>query len=276
MKSKLQGVISVAVLTLATSFAAHAGESSTSKSAAKVQAGEFRMNSIKSPAHVKALKNLSSDDKKLALENLKRVPPTDGWWVLGNSPDVQAMLQMNERWLLSTLYPDSYQGVAFSPTNIMTILVCRHFNHEYGEGLLAAVTAGVINAQGEDAQSITRDMTKLQMLDYPDANFYSPEESLTIKFTNAALNTDMTDELFLEARKTWGDQKTIGYLAWIGFISQMVIIMDAAGLEYDMTFNFPEHTLTKEHEQKVIEIERVQKKTARKAWLEFDEIADEL
>ncbi|OBJ38361.1 hypothetical protein A5621_13450 [Mycobacterium colombiense] len=68
------------------------------------------------------------------------------------------------------------------------------------------------------------------LLGFPDADSWSDEQRLALKFLGAAVNREMTDELWEAAVKTWGTQLTMRYLAFVGYYVSYDILMSACGL----------------------------------------------
>ena len=202
--------------------------------------GKFRLPVIKTPADVEALTQLSEDEKALALENLKKIPPTDGWYILGSDPDIQAFWQIWERELTALLYPDM-QAVPFSPMNLITLEVARHSGNDYLIGLVRQVTSVTIADFNKPYDSYA----KLAMLEYPDSAVWTDEERLTLKFTAACLENTMTDELFAQAQAAWGDQMILRYIAWIGYVYQWAILENVLGMRFEpAAMNFPRGSMS--------------------------------
>ena len=201
--------------------------------------GKFRLPVIKTPADVEALTYLDAEEKALALENLKKIPPTDGWYILGSDPDTQAFWQLWERELTALLYPDM-QAIPFSPMNLITLEVARHSGNDYLIGIIRQVTAVAI----ADFNKPHDAYTKLAMVEYPDSEVWTDEERLALKFTRACLENTMTDELFEQARETWGDQMVLRYISWVGYVYQWAILENVLRMRFEPeTMNFPSGAL---------------------------------
>jgi hypothetical protein len=223
--------------------------------------GKYRMDSIRTPEQVATIPHLSPEDQKFAVETIKRTPPTDGWRILANDPDVMAAWQMMERYHLGLLYPE-FQAMPGTTLSMMTVLVGKHRKSEYVDGLLSSYLTRMndVYKKGDDAN------TKMLMLEHPDAAFWTDEERLTIKFVNATLDNKMTDELFAEAIKTWGEQKTIRYLSWIAYVDGLTMIQDAMGTKYALALR-PPKAMSVEATDQIIGFAKDDKEALRKAWL---------
>ena len=114
-------------------------------------------------------------------------------------------------------------------------------------------------------------MTKLELIDHPNSPVWTPEQSLMIRFTNAALDTDtMTDELFEEARAAWGENKILLYLTWIGYVDSVVRICDVAGLDYHLAMNPPPGAITREEIERTVNFSN--KKASKQLWENWIEL----
>lgn len=188
---------------------------------------QFRLPVVKTADDVDALEHLSESEKDLGKKNLSMIPPTDGWWILGSDPELQSFYQIWERELTGLLFPN-FQATPFGPMNLITLQVARLLGSDYVVALLTANTATAI-AHGDLGVA---GYTKLGMLAYPDSSVWTAEERLTLKFTEASLRRNMTDELFAQCLATWGTQKTLRHLSWLGYINQMVLIAETLGMRY--------------------------------------------
>ncbi|MBT8342100.1 MAG: hypothetical protein HKP58_14395 [Desulfatitalea sp.] len=171
-----------------------------------------RLPIVKTPADVAALTNLSKEEKEMALVNLKKVPLSDGWALLGSDPELQAFMHIIEQQSTALLDGD-FQGAPFSPMNLVTLAVVKHTGNDYMDGLFSALTAVEIGQY-----KLSKDeYMKLGVLDNPDSCLWNDEERLSLKFASAVLNNTMTDELFEQARTTWGEQKLLRLFFWMSF-----------------------------------------------------------
>ena len=261
MKIRKLAIATMAAVALNTGFVGIA--QAEGKSASKYGV-ESRLPSVRTPADVDKLK-LGKEEKALAKENLKRVPPTDGWWIMGSSPDIQAMWQMVERWLLSSMYPE-FQAVPLSPTNLMTIMVSKYNDSEYAVGLLNNYTIRAVDALGMEEEILT----KLHMLDYPESEIWSEEESLIIRFTNAAMDRNVSDELYKEAQKAWGDEKILQYVSWMGFVDSVVRMCKVADIKYNFGMQPPKGAVNQKSTDEILEFEKHQREVLRKMWLSMN------
>lgn len=224
----------------------------------------FRLPVIKTPADVKKLKDLDKGETALGLENLKKIPPTDGWYILGSDPDLQAFWQIWERHLLALLSPDM-QAVPFSPINLMAHEVARISENDYLIGIFRQLTA--VNIADFNKTNPDEDYTKLGLLEYPDSQVWSAEERLALKFTQATLENSMTDELFQEARNTWGDKMTLRYISWIGYVYQWAILENVLGMTFvPETMSFPKGSLSPEVVDTIVKKIEPTKYQVREFW----------
>ncbi len=232
------------------------------ESEANPNADKFRLPVIKTPADVEKLTHLDAEEKALALENLKKIPPTDGWYILGSDPDTQAFWQIWERQLTSLLYPDM-QAIPFSPMNLITLEVARHSGNDYLIGLIRQVTAVTI----ADFKKPYDNYTKLAMLEYPDSDIWTVEERLALKFTRACLENTMTDELFAQARETWGDKMVLRYISWIGYVYQWAILENVLGMRFEpQSMSFPSGAMSPEAIDSITLKIKPTKMEVRKFW----------
>lgn len=228
-------------------------------------AQQFRLPVIKSPEDVEKLSHLTEDEKKLATGNLRKLPPTDGWWILGNDPELQAFWQLTEREWISLLAPD-FQGIPFSPLNLITLRVARLLNCEYLFGVLVQSTiSGIALRKLEDGAQ-----TKLHLLDYPDSSAWTEEESLSLRFAQACLERKMTDEIFEQAVATWGKQKTLRHLSWVAYVNQWVILEEALGMRYaPAEMELSDDNLTPDTLKMVQNVMEQSRQGVRKLWDEL-------
>ncbi|MBT8342803.1 MAG: hypothetical protein HKP58_19795 [Desulfatitalea sp.] len=189
-------------------------------------AGEFRLSVVKTAADAEALSHLNKEEKQMAVNNLKKVPPSDGWYMMGNDPELQAFWAMMEREFTAFLHPD-FQGIPFSPMNLMTIAIAKLTGSEYQYGLLATLTATQLPVYDKSDEA-----AKLAFLDDPDAKIWSEEEALSIKFAKACFERSWTDELFEQARAKWGEKMVLRYISWVGFVEMWAMLIEALGMNY--------------------------------------------
>ncbi|MBT8340827.1 MAG: hypothetical protein HKP58_20375 [Desulfatitalea sp.] len=198
---------------------------SNSKSdATKGSASETRMRIVKTPEDVAALSHLSEEEKAMARENLGKIPGGEGWHLLGNDPELQGVLHLFELSVQALLKPD-LQFIPFGPMNIACIEVARHMKCEWQAGALSVSTASAIGTwlSKEDCFH-----SQLGMLGFPDSKLWNDEQRLTIKFIRACLENKMTDELYNQARETWGQQKLLRIIVWIGFCHMWSMLINMA------------------------------------------------
>ncbi|MBT8342532.1 MAG: hypothetical protein HKP58_06050 [Desulfatitalea sp.] len=197
--------------------------------------GEFRLPLIKTLADVEALSHLSKEEKAVAVENFTRIPPSDGYYMMGNDPDLQSFWRLMEMEITSLLFPD-HQGVPFGPMNLITLEVARHSGNDYLLGFMQHVTANTIG----DFDKPYDNYQKLGMLENADSAMWTDEERMIIKFTRACLESKMTDELFEQARAAWGEKKLLRYIAWVAFVQQWGTLQSALDMKFlPETMSFP-------------------------------------
>ncbi|MBT8338383.1 MAG: hypothetical protein KJP07_00075 [Desulfatitalea sp.] len=224
--------------------------------------GEFRLPIINTPADVEALSHLNKEEKALGLENLKKVPHTDGWFILGSDPDIQAFWQIMERNLTSLLYPD-FQGIPFGPMNLITLEVARHSGNDYLIGLLRQCTAVAIG----DSKMPFGAYTKLSLLEYPDSAVWNNEERMTLKFTRACLENAMTDELFEQALETWGEKKLLRLISWLAFVNQWAILENVLDMKFvPETMSLPSGSMSPKTVEKITSNLKNTKMKMREFW----------
>lgn len=187
--------------------------------------GKFRLPEIKTVADVDALTHLTPEEKAFAKIVLKKVPDSNGWAILGNDPELQVLWHMMEREYIAF---NGFQGVPFSHANLVSIVTAKHANSDYIYGLFAALTVRQVKAYKMSSDYDA----KLAMLDSPDSTLWSDEERLIIKFTRASLENKMTDELFAQARKAWGEKKLLRSLAWQSYVQMWSITANTLNMKF--------------------------------------------
>lgn len=227
---------------------------------------KFRMQVVKTPEDVDGLNHLSAEEIDLAKVNLRKVPPTDGWWILGNDPELQAFWQIMERDLTALLHPD-FQGTPFTPLNLITLQVARILECEYLLGVLVSTTVNSINHRDLGAAA----HTKLSLLAHPESAAWSEEERVALKFAQACLDRTMSDELFQQAVHLWGAQKTLRHISWVAYVNQWVILEEALGMRYVPSMLMPDEDLTPEIVEGITDKLRGTRTSILKLW---DELPD--
>lgn len=187
----------------------------------------FRLTAPRTEEEIQALGHLSAEEKAAAVANLKKVPPSDGWFLLGNDPDFQGFYHIVERGILSLLKPE-FQGEPGGLLNLICLEVARYIRCEWQGGIMATVTAGATGRwEKEDF-----DYAQLAMLDYPDSKLWTEKQRLILKYTRACLENSMTDELFNQARDTWGEKKMLRLIAWMGYTHTWAMIVNTCNLSW--------------------------------------------
>lgn len=220
----------------------------------------FRLPVVKNEADFDALPHLSDEEKEMGKKNLNRLAPSDGWYMLGNDPELQAFWAMVERESIALLYPD-FQVIPFSPMNLVTLVVAKKANSVYQYGSLAAFTAAQVLPYGLPEEALL----KLPFIDLPDSGLWEKEEVLAIKLAMGCVDLDIPKELFQEALETWGPQKTLRLISWIGVVFQWAMMIEALGMGYDhkkMSIN----TIPKAAIEKVTEDFQAIRPEMKKMW----------
>ncbi|NNJ99961.1 MAG: hypothetical protein HKP58_06065, partial [Desulfatitalea sp.] len=98
----------------------------------------IRLPMARTDADIDALSHLSEAEKAAAKENQKRVPPSDGWLLLGNDPQLQAIARIDEIATVVLLEPDT-QMIPGGPMNLICLEVARHMGNEWMFAAMAKV-----------------------------------------------------------------------------------------------------------------------------------------
>ena len=186
-----------------------------------------RMPIVKTEADVDRLSDLSPEEKVLAKENLKKVPLTDGWALMGSDPEAQAFFSMVENGIQKLLRPD-VQADPGGPMSLSGLYIAKRMNGEWMSSLLNVLYATSIEPWEKKDFSAAH----LGLIDFPDSPMWSAEQSLTLRFTQACYDGEMSDELYNEAREMWGDKRILRLTLWFGFVQTWVFIQNTAGLSY--------------------------------------------
>lgn len=192
-----------------------------------MQPNGIRLPLIHTAADIDALPHLSSEEKTLAKENLGKVAPSDGWFLLGHDPVGQAIWQLVELGIVKFIEPDS-QAIPGSPMNVICFEVGRHIGCEWTNGLMAVITTAV---QGMFKKP-DWNHAKLALIAFPDAKAWTDQQRVSIKFARACLTNTMTDEVFNETREIFGEKKILRYILWIGYVHAWAMIQNACNLTY--------------------------------------------
>ncbi|MBT8340499.1 MAG: hypothetical protein HKP58_01875 [Desulfatitalea sp.] len=185
----------------------------------------IRLPILRNDADIEAMSHLSEAEKAAAKDNLKRVPPSDGWLMLENDPEMQAVANIYENALIGLLAPD-FQGTSGSPMNLICHEVARLTGCEWMAALLAkgAITSPLSKEYWDPAQ--------LAMLPYPDSALWNEEQRLALKFIDACVTNSMTDELFAQAREVWGEKRLLRHIFFIGYAHTWAMVENACNLTY--------------------------------------------
>lgn len=189
-------------------------------------ASKFRLPEIRTPAEFDAASHLSAEETALGKTLLKKIPDSDGWAILGNDPELQALWAIMERQYMA--FFESFQGVPLSQMNLITLIAARHAGSDYVFGLLAALTVRQIAAY-----KMPLDYgAKLAVLDSPDSVLWTEQERLVLQFTWASLQNRMTDELFAQARAAWGEKTLLRSLAWASYVSMWGMVANTLNMKF--------------------------------------------
>ncbi|MBT8341843.1 MAG: hypothetical protein HKP58_15460 [Desulfatitalea sp.] len=190
----------------------------------------YRLPVVRTRDDVDALTHLSDEEKALAKSNLRWVMPSDGLWLLGSDPEVQALFNVYEQAVQALAFtPEDNIAMPFSPCMLMAMTIARCFRAEWVADAVSDTSAKVVgNLQKKNATH-----QHLAMLGFPDWHGWSDEQRLTIKFTEACYENNMTDDLFAQAMKTWGQKKLLRYLLYYGFVYQNALFQNVFKLRFE-------------------------------------------
>ncbi len=205
----------------------------------QIKPGGLRLPCIQSDEDVDNTPWLSDAEKKFAKLNLKKVPSTEGWRMLGNDPYTQAFWQLIERFntaIQNDKGQHQMQCTPFTYLNICHMIVAKRSGNEYMLGVLGSSTVDAIKGYGEDGDK--HGYEKMLLIDYPDSSVWTDEQRLSIKFINALYDYAMTDELFQEALDMWGEQQTIRNISWYTYVLGWGSILSALHMKFDLSMTF--------------------------------------
>ncbi len=188
---------------------------------------DFRLPRIRTPADVESLTYLDEEERALALGNLKRIPLSDGWAIVGNDPELQAFWHLMEREYIA-LSEGDMQAIPFGHMNLMAMETARLAGSDYIFGLFSALTVRQLEPMNMPAQ----DARKLAVLDFPDSELWNDDERLILKFTKATVQNTMTDELFEQSLAAWGEQKLLRSIGWIAFVNMHSMVANVTGMKF--------------------------------------------
>ncbi|MBT8340684.1 MAG: hypothetical protein HKP58_11250 [Desulfatitalea sp.] len=189
------------------------------------------------------LSHLSKEDQALAKENVTKGPPSDASYILGTDPQLQAIFVLFERGVEGLLRPE-YQMIPGSLMNILCRVIARITRNEWYQQAFDIAAIGAIPLWNENDTKKQAQYLKLGMLDAPDSDVWTEEESLMIKFTTACMTYTMTNEIYDMALETWGEKKLLRYMFFIGFVQTNMMMSTALdmrsdyGTEPDVCLNF--------------------------------------
>jgi hypothetical protein len=102
-----------------------------------------------------------------------------------------------------------------------TWLHVKHMNNGW--------TRTVMGGWASEGAGITR--TKLLLIDMPDADIWTDDERLALKFVKAAFEWQMTDQLWDAATKAWGEKWILSVLALLVLYYGYSLRFQAIGLD---------------------------------------------
>ncbi len=232
----------------------------------KIKPGGLRLPRIDTEESFDALEHLSDDMKEYGKQNLSKVPPTDGWLMLGNNPDMQAFWQIMEREMTSMMEGDM-QATPFGFANLANTVIAHELKDEYFFGVEAACNTSAVPDHGYGYEGLV----KIQMVDYPDCDCWNDEERLCIKFVRACITFSMTDEIFQAAIDSWGESKVVLRMSWIGYVWSLTMMQNAMNMKYDIKKEiFPYGTWTPENVKMTVDNLEGSYLQVRKLWNEMN------
>lgn len=209
----------------------------TSNSSVESRKAGWRLKPVMTDAEVDALTHLTSEEKEKAKLTLTRgfTAGNDGWSLMGNDPELQAVVRVFEQCVISLLGGDAdeglvdYAGIPFAPMNLICWEVARFCDADWMIGLSSSLTARGM----ENMPNPENDAALLGVLAFPDSPLWNDEQRLVLKFVNACLANTMTDELYGEAQKTWGEKKILRMIAFIGFAQMWANLQNVVNLTWE-------------------------------------------
>lgn len=214
----------VAALFVSSAFAADGGN--TGRQTTEVEKA-FRLNQIRTSADVEALSHLDADEKALGKALLRKIPDSHGWAILGNDPELQALWHTMERVYMGLF--ESFQGVPLGAMNLIALETSLYAGSDYVYGLFATLTARQMAAYNMPVDYYG----KLAVVGSPDSPMWTDEERLVLEFTRASLENRMSDELFEQARETWGEKRLLRTLAWMSYVQMWSNVSNVLDLKFD-------------------------------------------
>ncbi len=232
----------------------------------KIKPGGLRLPLMNSPEAIDANDSMTEDMKELAKASLARVPHTDGWYMLGNNPDMQALLQIWERQMTS-LFDGEFQSKPFCFLWFANEVLAREVGGEYYNGVMSAALVGSLHDQGFDYN----DCVKAHMVNYPDHPVWNEDERLCIKFIRACARNEMTDEIMQAAIDSWGENQVVLRLCWIAYVSTHAMIQNVLNMHWDKDKEvFPYGALTPENVKAITDSLKGAHLEVRDCWLGMD------
>ncbi|MCC8142089.1 MAG: hypothetical protein LIO56_06115 [Lachnospiraceae bacterium] len=209
----------------------------------KIEPGGLRLPRIDTEESYDALEHLTDDMKEYGKQNLSKVPPTEGWLMLGNNPDMQAFWQIMEREMTSLMEGDM-QATPFGFMNLANKVIAHELKQEYMFGTEVACDTSAVPDHGLGYEGLI----KSQMVDFPECDCWNDEERLCIYFVKACINFSMTDEIFQAAINSWGESMVVLRMSWIAYVWSMAMMQSAMHMRYDINKEiFPYGTWTPEN-----------------------------
>ena len=188
----------------------------------------YRLPVIDKDASVLSLPHLSNEEKILGLENLHKIPPSDGWYLLGSDPELQAFLSIMEKGILRLLQSDS-QFNPGSPMSLSCLQIAKNSRFEWMATVMSHISVkGIELWKKEDFSP-----ENLGLLDFSNSGLWTEEQRLTLEFTKACQKNTMTDELYEQAKDAWGEKGILRLMMWFGFVRIWAILQDIMKVRFE-------------------------------------------
>ncbi|MCC8142081.1 MAG: hypothetical protein LIO56_06075 [Lachnospiraceae bacterium] len=203
----------------------------------QIKPGGLRLPCIQTDEEVDQIEWLSDEEKKFAKLNLKKVPSTEGWRMLGNDPYTQAFWQFIERFNTAIQNDKGQHQMQSTPCCFLSIchmIVSKRSGNEYMLGVIGSCL--VDSVEGFKTEFGIEKM--FLMIDHPESALWNDEERLCINFINALYDYSMTDEIFQEALDTWGEQQTIRNISWFAYVLGWGSLLSALNMKFDSSMTF--------------------------------------
>ena len=108
---------------------------------------------------------------------------------------------------------------------------------------------------------------KLIMLEDPKSEVWTYEDRMAPKFTKACFDNTITDELFEQARSTWGEQKLLRHISLIGFVLYWAILGNVLDMKFvPEIMTFPRGSMNPEFVGMITSKPKDTKEKVREFW----------